>query len=33
MSRTVELLSKVGDAERDTKEINGVASPGYPSTR
>lgn len=33
MSRTAELLSKVGDAERDTKEINGVASPSYPSTR
>ena len=33
MRRTVELVSKVSDTERDTEEIDGVASPGYPSTR
>ena len=33
MRRTVELVSKVGDTERDTEEIDGVASPRYPSTR
>ena len=27
MRRTIKLLSKVGDTERDTEEIDGVASP------